>query len=77
MDDLDDLEAFDNYQHFRRNQVRVRRDFFVELSERDFVSHFRFSKGNVERLTGLLVDRLGDQHYLGLTPETQVKYVPH
>ena len=69
--DLDDLQALDDYQQFRQNP-RVRQDFFVELSEKDFVGHFRFSKENVERLTDLVRDELGQQRHNSLSPEFQV-----
>ena len=78
MDEVDDVDAFDNFQVFRQRPVmRVRRDFFVELTDVQFKKHFRFNKAGVERLTGLLEESLGNEPVSGMSLDNQVRFNFH
>ena len=77
MDDLDDLDDVDDVLLYERvgGDDRHDRDFYADLSDREFFQHFWFTKEGVERLTGLLEDRLAARHGIQISPATQVTYL--
>ena len=72
MDEIDDIEAYENYEMLRNNGVRNNDDFLAEMNDSLFVKSFRFSKAGVERLTALLDEELGDEPVHALSHEGQV-----
>ena len=62
MDEFEAFETYDDYEVYNRGHRRnVRRNIFVELSERQFLEFFRFDKEGVGRLVDLLRDHLGEE----------------
>ena len=65
MEDMDDYLDLEDVH-------RVKRDFFEELSHREFIEHFRFDKESVRRLIDLLQANVFLDNFHGLSVEQQV-----
>ena len=73
MDEIDAINAYENYEIFRQNpRILIRRDFYEELTDLQFIKNLRFNKAGVERLTDLLEESLGDEPAHGMSRDNQV-----
>ena len=93
MDDFEAYKAYEDYENFRRANVRnFRRNFFEDLTDRQFIEFFHFDKEGVHTLVDLLRDYLGeeeesddeneedeeeDELSINTTLEFQVNYLAH
>ena len=88
MDDFEAYEAYEYYENFQQVYGRnIRRNFFEDMTDSQFIEFFRYDKEGVHNLVGLLCDYLGeeedsdddieeeDEHVRNTSLEFQVNFI--